>query len=381
MRTTLLCATALAICAASPEPPNPLLTLRGVNASVSDALQGWPQVQQQFPGMTIVRLNCNSGTDAAGDIAKVVQEYTEAGIAVEIEDHSGAHANTLWYAQMAAQFANNPLVLFETPNEPGGNVSADQIAVIGAIRTAGFNGPIGIQPAGGFDFSTVGPVLAKTGTANVFVTPHIYYSGSDPNGAVNYVNSDIAQCDALGVPCIIDEFGNAMDGFTMDPQGDAVMLAVIAANDGANGSTVRAGAVFWAMDNGNHTDGADSAFLTSDGSALTSTGTDVIKPWLSPPGHATVAAAPAQAQTISSDAAPATPAATAAPADLTSELAQLQAEITQLEAEVTALESNGSATPQPATTQGTPTNEPTPLDHPRHHRWNHRGAGGVADGS
>src|SRR5262249_7311266 len=111
-----------------------------------------------------------------------------------------------------------------------------------------------------------------------------YYSGTDPNGAVDWVNSAIAQGNALGMPVVIDEFGNAMDGVTLDPQGDAVVLAVLAANEGANGGTVRAGAIVRAMDNRNHRDGADSAFLTPDGSQLTSTGTQVIQPWLSPPG-------------------------------------------------------------------------------------------------
>jgi hypothetical protein len=96
-------------------------------------------------------------------------------------------------------------------------------------------------------------------------------------------------CDAnqaLGLPCVIDEFGNAMDGFTMDPQGNAVILAVIAANEGRNGGTVQAGAVFWAMDNGNHPDGAGSAFLTPDGSRLTSVGQQMIQPWLLTPNKA-----------------------------------------------------------------------------------------------
>jgi hypothetical protein len=182
-------------------------------------------------------------------------------------------------------FKGNPLVLLETPNEPSANnVVSDQVGLIKAIRAAGFTNPIGIQPVGGFDFSNVGAVVAQTGATGLFVTPHVYYNGTDPNGAVDWVNSAIAQGNAIGMPVVIDEFGNAIDGFTPDPQGDAVMLAVLAANEGANGGTVRAGAIFWAMDNGNHPDGADSAFLTPDGSQLTSTGSQVIQPWLSQPG-------------------------------------------------------------------------------------------------
>jgi hypothetical protein len=112
------------------------------------------------------------------------------------------------------------------------------------------------------------------------VTPHVYYSGTDPNGAVQYVQSDIQQAQALGLVAVIDEFGNAMDGVTLDPQGNAVILAVIAANEGSDGGTVQAGAIFWAMDNGNHPDGTDSAFLDPTGSQLTPVGQQMIQPWL-----------------------------------------------------------------------------------------------------
>jgi hypothetical protein len=361
MKRALICATTLALCAAAPAPTpiDPLLTLRGINAGVQDALQGWPQVMQQFPGMTAIRLNCDSGRDSAGDIARVVSEYTGVGVTVEVEDHSGNRNNVLWYQQMAGMFKGNPLVLLEMPNEPDGNgLVGIQVGLIRAIRGAGFTNPIGIQPAGGFDFSNVGPVLAAVGTTGMFVTPHIYFSGTDPNGAVNYVNADIAQCEALGVVCVIDEFGNAMDGFTMDPQGNAVILAVLAANEGANGGTVRAGAVFWAMDNGNHPDGADSAFLTTDGSALTSIGRDVIQPWLS---HDKPQPVVTQAQTkqltqvqqqtaavqqqITTQPSPPPPSPPSAPAtqaptmppEVATELAQDQALIQQTQVEITAL--------------------------------------------
>ena len=303
MKAALLCTTALMLCGSvaaqqtATQAIDPLLTLRGVNAGVQDALQGWPQVMQQFPGMTALRLNANPGKDSIGDINTVVTNYTGAGVTVEIEDHSGDPDNVLWYRQMAGMFKGNPLVLLETPNEPNANnVVCDQVGLIKAIRAAGFTNPIGVQPVGGFDFSNVGAVVAQTGATGLFVTPHVYYNGTDPNGAVDWVNSAIAQGNAIGMPVVIDEFGNAIDGFTPDPQGDAVMLAVLAANEGANGGTVRAGAIFWAMDNGNHPDGADSAFLTPDGSQLTSTGSQVIQPWLSQPGKPkqVISAAPTQ---------------------------------------------------------------------------------------
>jgi cellulase (glycosyl hydrolase family 5) len=305
MKAALLCTTALMLCGSvaaqqtSTQAIDRLLTLRGVNAGVQDALQGWPQVMQQFPGMTALRLNANPGKDSSVDINTVVTNYTGAGVTVEIEDHSGNPDNVLWYRQMAGMFKGNPLVLLEMPNEPSANnVVSDQVGLIKAIRAAGFTNPIGVQPVGGFDFSNVGAVVAQTGATGLFVTPHIYYGGTDPNGAVDWVNSAIAQANAIGMPVVIDEFGNALDGVTQDPQGDAVMLAVLAANEGTNGGTVRAGAIFWAMDNGNHPDGADSAFLTPDGSQLTSTGSQVIQPWLSQPGKPKQVISAVQAQRL-----------------------------------------------------------------------------------
>ena len=53
-----------------------------------------------------------------------------------------------------------------------------------------------------------------------------------------------------------------------------MITAMIAVNNAG-----RAGVVFWAMDNGNHPDGADSAFLTPDGSVLTSVG-QRLQAWL-----------------------------------------------------------------------------------------------------
>jgi hypothetical protein len=253
-------------------------TMRGLNAGVQDALQGFGNVLTDYPGLTAIRLNCDSGNDSAASIAQVVQEYTAAGVVVEIEDHSGNGDNVAWYQQMATMFKDNPLVFLETPNEPGGDAATtaqNQIGIINAIRAAGFTNPIGVQPNGGYDYSNVAAVLNTLGTSGLFITPHIYYSGTDPNGAAAYVQSDIQQAKALGLFPSIDEFGNALDGFTADPQGMTVITSVLAANEAG-----QAGAVFWAMDNGNHPDGTDTAFLNPAGTQLTPVGVD-IQPWLS----------------------------------------------------------------------------------------------------
>ena len=247
MKTALLCATTLAVCAAALTPAFALtvtpsgftdaagqtLVIRGMNANVQDAPRIFNNLQHWFPGMTMLRLNCDAGRDSASDIARIVSTYTGAGIIVEVEDHSSDTSNNVaWYAQMAGMFKDNPLVMMETANEPReSNVVNVQIGMIRAIRGAGFNNPIGVQPANGFDTSTIPAVLAAVGTTNIYMTPHIYYSANDPNGAAQYAASEIAEAQRNGVFAVIDEFGDSIDGPTPDPLGHATIQAVIDANE------------------------------------------------------------------------------------------------------------------------------------------------------
>ena len=92
--------------------------MRGLNAGVQDALQGFQNVLTDFPGLTAIRLNVNPSSDSAASVSQVVSEYTAAGVAVEIEDHSGNGDNVAWYQQEAQQFKTNGLVFLEMPNEP-----------------------------------------------------------------------------------------------------------------------------------------------------------------------------------------------------------------------------------------------------------------------
>jgi hypothetical protein len=264
------------------DPNGHAWTMRGLNAGVQDALQGFANLLKDYPGLTAIRLNVNPAQDSTASIDQVVQEYTKAGIVVEIEDHSGSQTNVPWYQQLAQAYANNPLVFLEMPNEPGGTaqqVAQNDIAIINAIRAAGFTNPIGLQPDGGFDQSDIPIVTAAEGKTSFFVTPHIYYGGTDPNGASQFVASEIGQAQSNGLFAAIDEFGDAIDGFTLDPQGMTTISAIEAANEAGN-----AGAIFWAMDNGNHPDGADSAFLTTDGSQLTPIGVQ-LQSWLTGGGQ------------------------------------------------------------------------------------------------
>ena len=259
------------------DPNGNAWTMRGLNAGVQDALDGFGNVLSDYPGLTAIRLNCDPDNDSLAAIDQVVQEYSARGVVVEVEDHadSAGGDNVAWYQQMAQRYKTNARVFLEVPNEPSaGNTAQSQIAIIGAIRAAGFANPIGLQPIGGYDFSNFSTVIGAVGTTQLYATPHIYYGGSDPNGAANYVAGDVQAVQGYGLYGCIDEFGDALDGWHRDPFGADVITSVIAATQSG-----RAGGIFWAMDNGNHPDGADSAFLTRDGSQLTSVGTQ-LQSWL-----------------------------------------------------------------------------------------------------
>jgi hypothetical protein len=152
------------------------LMMRGVNAGVQDALTGWPLVMTDFPGMTALRLN-SGASDSMANICTVVQEYTGAGVSVEIDDHTGNPDNVQWYTRLAQTFRSNPRVYLELPNEPvadAATTARNQIGIIKAIRGAGFTNPIGVQSVGGYDFSNLPIVISALGTTGLFVTPHIY---------------------------------------------------------------------------------------------------------------------------------------------------------------------------------------------------------------
>jgi hypothetical protein len=258
------------------DPSGKPWTMRGVNAWAADARAAWPNIRSQFPHLTAIRLNCDSATDTPASIVDVVTTYTGAGIVLIVEDHGGNVENLQWYHNMATAYKNNPRVFLEMPNEPSAsNLAAEQIALIQQIRNAGFVSPIAIQPSGGWDEGNLPAVVAAVGTTNLYATPHIYYNGTDPNGAAQYVTGEINGAAAVGLFASIDEFGDGMDGWHEDPLGSATINAVIAANQAG-----RCGAAFWALANGMHADGVDSVELVADCSQLTPVGAGPIKNWL-----------------------------------------------------------------------------------------------------
>ncbi len=253
---------------------------RGVDFTPQDLIADWTNVLAKLPGITFIRLVCDSDYLQAGnnqanqDLA--IQMATAAGIVVEFEDHSDAHSsgtgtpNTQWYLQMVAKNKNNPLVFLELPNEPtAGTLVQDQIDLINAVRAAGWTNPIGLMSWGGFQPGNNWPgVLASVGTTQIYGALHLY------NYDAASVNSNISDAvTTYGIFPVIDEFGGATDGFTQDPNGDVEIQAVIAAQT-AN----QAGAVYWVSNNG---DQPDSVFSDSSGNTFAREGSLFIQPWLS----------------------------------------------------------------------------------------------------
>jgi hypothetical protein len=259
---------------------NPI-NLVGLNATPEDAVTGFGHVKSDFPGLNAIRLNVDPSNTGDPNIATAINEYTNAGIAVELEVHdtdgNGSGFDSV-YQQWAQQYKNNPLVLLETPNEPNeSNLAADDAQYIQEIRAQGFNNPIGIQPIGGYDQSNIPAVLQDlqnmgVSTSNLYVTPHIYDNNPNPNDAMNYAQSEVSSAQQQGLPALIDEYGPAENGYTIDPQGEMVNAAMYTLAQSGYGTQQHVGSIYWGMDNANHPDGADSAFLTPDGSQLTPDG-------------------------------------------------------------------------------------------------------------
>ena len=123
---------------------------------------------------------------------------------------------------MASTYKNNPLVLLETPNEPnptGLSQTPDRPRPRRSappalpIRSACNRAAVSTSPISL-------PWSAAVGTNQLFVTPHIYIGGTPtPTVRRSYVQSEISAARVQRVVASIDEFGNAMDGFTMDPYG------------------------------------------------------------------------------------------------------------------------------------------------------------------
>ena len=186
-------------------------------------------------------------------IAQVVAQYTGRGCVLILEDHSGNRKQYRVVSADGESLCRQSLCISGNAKRAdlidGASLAATQTGIIKAIRAAGFDATD--RHATGWRLGIFQPrCRLRPGRSIVFATPHIYYNGSDPNGAANYVSGDIAGCQALGCSRPWTSSGMPIDGFTRNQYGPQVITATIAANQAG-----KAGAVFWAMDNDNHADG------------------------------------------------------------------------------------------------------------------------------
>jgi hypothetical protein len=232
--------------------------LRGVNWWWGEFNQIKANVYRNFPGINFVRVVCGGDT-TVDNIRSMVAELTGRQIICLIDYHSGVDGSTIgWYQNMCAAFKSNPYAFIETPNEPGGDVSGDQIRIINACRAAGWTNPIGLEIRGGWQLDNVGPTMASISQNNqIFLCPHNYndwWNGNLQNG-----------CNATGLYSVVDEFGDSTDGGTVDAKGADCVRHIIQSQQAHE-----CGAAFWSATNGYHE--GDNLFLDGNGNTLSSMG-------------------------------------------------------------------------------------------------------------
>jgi hypothetical protein len=161
---------------------------KGINIYADQLLaNGAGAVTSTFPGINFVRVNVfDLNADSAQALAPVVNQLTSQGVVVELEDHnyptvltgSNLQVAANWYSSLATAFKNNPNVVFGTQNEPDTSQGTDAVdneisTIYGAIRNAGNNSVILMDPSGGFTTSGMTPSVFA-GMTNVAWDLHFY---------------------------------------------------------------------------------------------------------------------------------------------------------------------------------------------------------------
>ena len=214
----------------------------------------------KFPGANLVRVVMDRNTTVA-NVQPMITELTGRKMVCIIDYHDAVYAGTTaWYQTMTAAFKSNALCLMETPNEPGGNVAADQISIINTLRAAGWTNPIGLELTGGYIFDNVKPVMAAISQNNqIFLCPHNYGDWWD---------SMRGTCNATGLYSVVDEFGDSMDGSNIDANGAACVQHVCELQ-----MRHECGAALWSATNGYHE--GDNLFADPHGNTLTTMGQQI----------------------------------------------------------------------------------------------------------
>ena len=232
--------------------------LRGYNCDWDKFGGVKASLYRNFPGANLVRVVCTRTTTPA-NISPMISELTARKMICFIDYHDTVYGGTIaWYQGMVAAFKANPYAWLETPNEPTANVAPDQIAIINAIRAAGWINPIGLELHGGYMFDNIALVMAAVAQGNqIFLCPHNYgdwWNGNMQNGA-----------NATGLYSVVDEFGDSTDGSNVDANGTACVQHIIQSQQAHQN-----GAAFWSATNNWHE--GDNLFLDPQGATLSSMG-------------------------------------------------------------------------------------------------------------
>lgn len=273
-------------------------------------------LQANMQGINFVRYAIYDYPDPS-KIAPYVTSLNQAGIVVELENHSNGAGNaggsggsiftggqlsqeSSWYASVAKYFINDPYVWFGTNNEPSetdangqsdpAGLSSWQSSTYQAIRGTGNQSPIMLEMNGWADPSSFGQgydTSAYAKMSNVIWDMHFYgwVTNMSTNQAANdsFLSGAVQQAQKITaqggtkMPVLIGEYGNSTTGQAIDPNGVQVVNAV--QNGVKNG--VVSGSSAWAYMQGGPGDG-----LIDGGGSLTSYGKQVASYLQQPVGSA-----------------------------------------------------------------------------------------------
>lgn len=288
------------------DPDGNEFTARGIDVYDSQ-MDDAAKILADFPGINFVRLAIYSYQDPSA-YADFIKTMTDAGVVVEVEDHTNSTgtdsgggqgsaftgsqlSNELaWYSSMASAYASNAYLWFGTDNEPTGDgLSTWEKETYNAIRSTGNENPILMELPGGGVPSAVGAGNGMDSSVYASMTNivwDVHYYGwvsgysTDQQTVSDTLTSLVTSAQTIqsadgAVPVIIGEYGPATDGQNTDQNADQVLAAV-------QDSTVTSGAVAWGWDSGSNDN------LTDGSGNLTSFGQEVAK-WIAAGASTTVA--------------------------------------------------------------------------------------------
>jgi hypothetical protein len=282
----------------------------GINVLTQSLNAAAPTLTQQFPGLNFVRVpvyyDPNTGTyPDPSQFAAAVKTLTSQGVVVEFENHSTSTgsdagggnaggqiftgqllaADQKFYTSFGSYYSSNPCVWGGSTNEPPdadlNGLAKWQLQEYNWWRGSGAtanNSPF-LFEASGYNAATFNAGLPQNLYANVYngiIDLHEYGQNSNFSTNLSTVQQDLTAnvqgaqrlTDATGVmPVIIGEYGTAMDGNNVDPNGTQTVQAVLNLM-----STLGVGSAAWL-----YQQGPADALLSGDG--LSQIGRTIVNGW------------------------------------------------------------------------------------------------------